>query len=98
MSPDDPLYRRILAGDDRTIRVSRFRRAATDARSLLSALASLPSPTSVRNAVMALDESSAKRALIAAALDRHSRDMSAEEYAEWLRADGQLELNYFDLD
>ena len=98
MSPDDPLYRRILEGNDRTIRVSRFRRTATDARSLLSALASLPSPTSVRNAVIALDERSAKRALIAAALDRHSRDVSAEEHAEWMRADDQLDLTYFDVD
>ena len=64
---------------------------------MFTALASQDSLASVRDAVMALDEISAKRALTAAAMERHSREVSAREHFHWLRAGGRLELDFFDL-
>jgi hypothetical protein len=94
VSTDDELGQ-ICQVDDRTVRVGRFRRAAADALAVFDALASQQSPTTLRNAVMGLDEAGAKRALIAAALERRAREVSAAEHYEWMRSDAQLDLDLF---
>jgi hypothetical protein len=78
--------------------IARFRRAALEAHAQFEALALQDSLSSVRDAVMALDESSAKRALIAAAIDHHGREVSAKEHFNWMRAGGRLDLDFFKLD
>jgi hypothetical protein len=77
---------------------ARFRRTALDAHDVFKALASQDSLSSLRHEVMALDETSAKRALIAAAMERHSREVSAKEHFNWMRAGGRLDLDFFKLD
>jgi hypothetical protein len=77
---------------------ARLRDAAAEARAVFKALAFQDSLSSLRCAVMALDETSAKQALIAAAMERHSRGVSAEEHFNWMRAGGGVGLDFFDLD
>jgi hypothetical protein len=48
--------------------------------------------------VIALDETGAKRALLAAAMERHGREVSARRQFAWMRAGGRLGLDFFDLD
>ena len=97
MTSDDDLHR-FLEGDDPNDPLAGFRRAADDAHAVFEALAFQDFLSSLRNAVLALDESSAKRALIAAAIGRHSGAVSAEEHLAWMRAGGRLRLDFFDLD
>jgi hypothetical protein len=78
--------------------IARFRRTVLDAQASFEALATQDSLSSLRNAVLALDETSAKRALIAAAIERHSREASAKEHFRWMRAGGRLDLDFFELD
>jgi hypothetical protein len=52
----------------------------------------------LRSAVMALDETSAKRALIVAAMEHRSRELSGDERFAWMRSGGRLALDLFDLD
>jgi hypothetical protein len=97
MSTDDEVTW-IVEGQDRDgFQAARFRRAAADAAAVFNALASLQSLTALRNAVMALDETSAKRALIVGALEHRSRELSADEQVDWMRSDGQLSLDFFEL-
>ena len=62
-------------------RIARFRRTVLDAQASFEALATQDSLTSLSNAVLSLDETSAKRALIAAAsntvMKRPPRNTSA---------------------
>jgi hypothetical protein len=78
--------------------IARFRRTALDAHAVFKALAFQDSLSGLRDAVMALDETGAKRALIAAAMERHSREVSAKEHFNWMRAGGRLDLDFFKLD
>ena len=78
--------------------IARFRRSVLDAQASFEALASHDSLSSLRDDVIALDGMSAKRALIAAAIERHSPDVSAKEHFQWMRAGGRLDLDFFDLD
>jgi hypothetical protein len=78
--------------------IARFRRAVLDAQASFEALATQDSLSSLRHAVLALDETSAKRALIAAAIERHGREVSAKEHFRWMRAGGRLDLDFFELD
>jgi hypothetical protein len=91
----DPNRHLESAGGDEPI--ERFRRTALEAHALFEALAFQDSLSSVRCAVMALDETSAKRALIAAAMEHHRREVSAKEHFDWMRA-GRLDLELFKLD
>ena len=93
---DDLNWHLEAAGADDPI--ARFRRTALEAHAVFKGLVFQDSLSGVRDAVIALDESSAKRALIAAAMERHSREVSATEHFHWMRAGGRLDLDFFKLD
>jgi hypothetical protein len=78
--------------------IARFRRAVLDAEASFEALVSHDSLSSLRDAVSALNETSAKRALLAAAIERHGRDLSAAQQFQWMSADGRLDFDFFDLE